>query len=111
MEQRDFPEIVKEVTISETLSKTLLIPIKHYLYNGVYKDDDGHAEIDADFSDTNWLEEYNYGNYTIENLLGVCKEFIRDLYPFLNPKKQPVARYLISQLSNWYQDDVEVTPE
>lgn len=110
----DFPTITKEVTISETLSKTIPIEVEHYFLNGIYKNEDGNAEIDADFSDTNWLTEYERENYTLEDLLKVCKEFLEKVYISdveLQKSLIKQAKFIAKQLSGWQQDDIEVIPE
>lgn len=128
----DPPEKDFDVTISQTLSKTVTVTTTNYIpgAEGVdYEPDDeggvyatGWQEPD-DTSDTNWAEEYEEdGHYTPLQLIQLLQEYLqKDLEKWKEEdKKEPhrwaatqVRKYqgLIEECEGWTEDECEVVED
>ena len=106
-DERDNPVIEREVTVSETLHKSVKVKTQNYICKGVYKDEDNTAEIDADFSETNWLQEYELNNYTLEGLLKATATFLKRVQPMFNFGDRLTIQELLNGCEGWTQDEIE----
>lgn len=121
--QPEIPEKEFEVTISQTLSKTVTVFTDDYVpgASGVdYEPDDeggycsvGYQDPD-DTSDTHWSEVYHDNDYhTPEQLIGLFKRYLeaelggkQDI-----PKSPSYLKHLIEECSDWCEDDIEYIGE
>ena len=106
-EERDNPVIEREVTVSETLHKSVKVKTQNYVLKGVYMDEDFQAEYDCDFSDTNWLEEFGQEHHTLEGLLKAVPEFLEKIKPILLAGNKAQAEFLIKECQGWTRDEIE----
>lgn len=106
-DERDNPVIEREVTVSETLHKSVKVKTQNYVLKGVYPDEDHQAEYDCDFSDTNWLEEFKQENYTLEGLLEAVQEFLKRVQPMFNFGDRMTIQQLLNGCAGWTQDEIE----
>lgn len=105
--QKELPEREFEVTISQTLSKTITIFTNDYNLEADC-DEDGCYEV-CDTSDTNWKEAYEDNLHTPAQLIKILKLVLEE-----NKKKGIVFKTegftndLIEECENWCVDDYEV---
>lgn len=106
--EKENPSITREVTISETMHRTVPLTTTNYIHNGIIKGEDWtEYEEDIDFSNTNWLEEYSDNHLTLEELLKEIPKFLIKIKPFFLYGDRMKAQYLISECMGWGQDEVE----
>lgn len=104
--------IFVDVTVSETLSRTVKIPVTNYSGESEM-DEDGFVVDNYDFSNTNFEDEYYSQFYSIEALL----EKIGNVLFYLQHKYQfkisdvSLVQDLISSCSDWIENEREVIHE
>lgn len=94
------PALIKEITVSETLSKAVQIVTQDYLFF------EGE-QISIDISNTDWLKEYLSDNYSISELLTEIPNFLKSIYPLLDRKNKAKAKHWIEACKGWNQDEIE----
>lgn len=107
-EEREIPVMTKEVTVSETLHKSVDIETQDYNLKDMYCNEDGQAEYECDFSNTNWLKEYKDEHYTLEELLQAIPEFLEYVKPMFLAGNRAKAEFFIRECKGWIQDEIEV---
>ena len=106
-EERENPVMTKEVTISETLHKSIDVETQDYYLKDMCCNEDGQAEYDCDFSNTNWLKEYKSEHYTLEELLQAIPEFLESVKPMFLAGNRAKADFFIRECKEWIQDEIE----
>ena len=99
------PERKFNVCVSQTLSKNTEVVTTNYLPE--YDDEDGKTYYDT--LDTDWKEAYAECSYTPLELIELFKKYLEEHLP--DPKDKGEyrrAKELISECSNWVEDDFEV---
>ena len=121
--QSDIPEREFELTISQTLSKTVTVFTDDYVpgASGVDYEPDGEGgycsvgyQDPDDTSDTHWSEVYHENDYhTPEQLIGLFKRYLeaelggkQDI-----PKSPSYLKHLIKECEDWCEDDIEYVGE
>lgn len=113
--EHENPEEEFEVTISQTLSKTISVFTSNYNLE-VDVDEDGRY-VSCDTSDTDWKEVYEEDHLTVEQLLNVLKEKCILEKSILESKLEQNAdtkrrirecEHYIEECEGWCVDDYEV---
>lgn len=108
-EERDF-----EVTVSQTLSKTVTVRTNDYYDEVIEEKNNGLVEHNIDTSDTDWEQAYHENDYhTPEQLIGLFKRYLeaelggkQDI-----PKSPSYLKHLIKECDDWCEDDIEYIGE
>ena len=102
--QVENPEKEFDVTISQTLSKTVTIVTTNYNY---YEDaDEDGSYVGYDTSDTNWNKEYSESYHTPLELIGILKKVLQG-----EELSQRLKNKLINECDDWCDDETEFTEE
>lgn len=102
--QVENPEKEFDVTISQTLSKTVTIVTTNYNY---YEDvDEDGSYVNYDTSDTNWNKEYSESYHTPLELIGILKKVLQG-----EELSQRLKNRLIEECDDWCDDETEFTEE
>lgn len=110
--QSDPEEKEFEVTVSQTLSKSITVTTSDYIPGGYFPetewDIDGYHTITChepdDTSDTDWRSAYNNEHYTPLGLIQEFKEMLEKNTPIPETRR----KHLIDECMNWIEDDLEV---
>lgn len=110
--QSDPEEKEFEVTVSQTLSKSITVTTSDYIPGGYFPetewDIDGYHTITChepdDTSDTDWKKAYNNEHYTPLGLIQEFKEMLEKNTPIPETRR----KHLIDECMNWIEDDLEV---
>lgn len=110
--QSEQTPIFVDVTVSETLSRTVKIPVTDYSGESEM-DEDGFVVDNYDFSNTNFENEYYSRFYSIEALLEKIGNFLFYLQHKYQFKISDVSlvQDLISSCSDWTENEREVIHE
>lgn len=100
--QHDNPEHEFEVTITQTLSKTL--PIWTDQYNYIRESDIDGEFIDYDTSNTRWKDVYEEDHHTPLQLIGLFKRMLESKEEI----SESMRKHLIEECSEWCEDDYEI---
>lgn len=109
------PEESFDVCISQTLSKSTKVITDDY-YPEKDGDEDG-SYMTANTSDTNWKAAYDKDHYTPLQLINLFRSSLSDeLNSILNKPNQDLKRKkylekLISECSDWTEDETEVVED
>lgn len=106
-EERENPLIEQDITVSETLHKTATVTTRNYILKSLCEGEDGRDEIEADFSETNLLEEFQLEHYTISELLEQTQILLKKLLPLMLAGDRTKAMGIISNCDNWIVDEIE----
>lgn len=105
--EQEVPEEQFGVCISQTLSKSTEVTTNDYV-PVVDQDEDGYYDYN-DTSDTDWKKAYENEHLTPLQLIGEFKDFLTKHLPDLKGKDEHRrAKELISECSNWVEDDFVV---
>ena len=108
--QEPVPEKEFEVTISQTLSKTVTIKtddytriVTHEAHNRIYEDY-------ADTSYTDWKQAYENNNFKLQDLLEELKGYVQSDLAMTgsNTSKGRHLKRLLAACDGWIEDDYEV---
>ena len=123
----ELPSQEFDVVISTTLSKSLSLTTTDYIPKKDYPEEGIREYIDT--SETNWHNAYtNDGHYTPRELINLFKERLSSelrvldekIEGYLSPEKDDTVEFkrllgekrylehLISECSNWMEDEIEV---
>ena len=99
------PDQEFEVTISQTLSKTVTVTTQDY--NPVFDDEIG---MYADTSDTHWHDVYEKQHYKIQDLLKALVNYVtEDLKnPELDSVKKNLLKGILEDCEGWIEDECEI---
>ena len=100
--QVDPPKQEFEVTITQTISKTL--PIWTDQYNYICERDEDGGFVDYDTSDTNWHDVYAEDHYTPLQLIALFKRMLEQKEEI----PEGLRQHLIEECSEWGEDDCEI---
>lgn len=106
-EERENPLIDQEITVSETWHKTATVTTRNYILKSISQGEDGRDDIEADFTDTNLLEEFKLEHYTISELLEQTQIMLKKVLPLLLAGDRTKALGLIQACKGWVQDEIE----
>ena len=120
--QPDIEEMDFEVTVSQTLSRTVTVTTSDYIpgASGVeYEvDDEGHTYAipwhdDPDTSDTDWKSAYESADFKIQDLIEELRGYVQDDLAKTSPNsgKGQYLKQLLAACDGWIEDDYEVTNE
>jgi hypothetical protein len=103
------PEREFDITVSETLSRTVTVCTDKYYPE--YDDETGRTY--ANTFDTDWKEIYQEGNYTIPDLLNALKELLTEKIKTCPPHSLQYYKYktLLRCCDGWTEDEYEVTED
>ena len=103
------PDKEFEVTISQTLSKTVTVTTDKYIPEGDYET----GRIYANTSETDWREVYEEEHYTITELLEHLQTFAEKELENIssNSGRSRELRRIIEACKDWTVDDYEVIYE
>lgn len=113
--EQEVPERQFDVCISQTLSKSTRVTTNDYVPE-VDQDEDGVYES-TDTSDTDWEAAYNKDHYTPLQLINLFKESLSDELNSITNKSNPDLKRkkylekLISECSDWTEDETEVVKD
>lgn len=113
--EQEVPERQFDVCISQTLSKSTRVTTNDYVPE-VDQDEDGYHDY-SDTSDTDWKEAYDKDHYTPLQLINLFRRHLSDeLNSIINKPNQDLKRKkylekLISECSDWTEDETEVMEE
>ena len=100
--QHENPEEEFEITVSQTLSKTVTVFTSNY--NLEVDCDEGGCYRNCDTSDTPWKEVYEEDHHTPLQLIGFLKRLLEGNEPISDSLK----KQLIEECDNWCEDDCEI---
>ena len=100
--QHSSPEHEFEITITQTISKTL--PIWTDQYNYICERDIDGEFIDYDTSDTRWKDVYEEDHHTLLQLIGLFKRMLESKEEI----SESMREHLIEECSEWCEDDYEI---
>jgi hypothetical protein len=103
--QVENPEEEFEVTISQTLSKTVTVFTSNYNLEVDYDEDGCYRNCDT--SDTNWQEVYEEDYHTPLQLIGFLKRLLEGNEPISDSLK----KQLIKECENWCEDELAFVEE
>jgi hypothetical protein len=103
--QVENPEEEFEVTISQTLSKTVTVFTSNY--NLEVDCDEGGCYRNCDTSDTDWKEVYAEDYHTPLQLIGFLKRLLKGDEPISDSLK----KHLIEECDNWCEDELVFVEE
>lgn len=118
--QSDQEPLQVEVTISQSLSRSVTIQVSDYATNeweDIEYDEDGHINrtkgIDYDFSDSNLKRSYEEQEYTIPELLDYLKSYlIADIAKYSkDSSKKRKLQHILKCCEGWILDETEVIEE
>lgn len=101
--QEDNPEQEFDVTITQTLEKTLTVWTGQY--NLIYDRDEDGGYVQYDTSDTYWNDVYAEDHYTPLQLIALFKRMLESKEEISDSKR----KHLIEECSNWCEVDCEIT--
>lgn len=112
--QSEIPEKEFEVTISQTLSKTVTVSTNDYEPEVVEEKHNDIYEYNAITDNTDWEQAYHENDYhTPEQLIGLFKRYLeaelggkQDI-----PRSPSYLKHLIKECEDWYEDDIEYIGE
>ena len=113
--EQEVPEKQFDVCISQTLSKSTRVTTNDYVPE-VDQDEDGYHDY-SDTSDTDWKEAYGKDHYTPLQLINLFRRHLSDeLNSIINKPNQDLKRKkylerLISECSDWAEDETEVVED
>ena len=104
-----------QVTISQTLSKTVTVNTNDYIPGNVYTEREWDGESyctithqdSPDTSNTNWKKAYEEEHATPLYLINMFKAILEDNMNIENMREER-RQYLIKECSSWIEDDYEV---
>ena len=107
--ERDF-----EVTVSQTLSKTVTVITNDYYDEVIEEKHNDLVEHNIDTTDTDWEQAYHENDYhTPEQLILLFKRYLeaelggkQDI-----PKSPSYLKHLIKECEDWCEDDIEYIGE
>lgn len=114
--EQEVPERQFDVCISQTLSKSTRVTTNDYVPE-VDQDEDGVYESTADTSDTDWEAAYDRDHYTPLQLINLFRGSLsEELNSIINKPNQDLKRKkyleeLISECSDWTEDETEVVED
>jgi hypothetical protein len=103
--QVDYPEEEFEITVSQTLSKTVTVFTSNYNLEVDYDEDGCYRNCDT--SDTNWQEVYEEDYHTPLQLIGFLKRLLEGNEPISDSLK----KQLIKECENWCEDELAFVEE
>lgn len=109
------PEEEFQVTISQTLSKSVKVSTNDYIPGEIYTEREWDGESyctvthqdSPDTSETNWKDAYKLEHDTPIHLINLFKRILEDRMNIENMREER-RQYLIEECSNWIEDDFEV---
>ena len=104
-----------EVTISQTLSKNVIVSTTDYDEEEDWDDDMGKCTT-VDTSNTDWQKAYQNNHETIVDLLCECGKMARELYDMRkdqantpeNRREMKRLQYIMNECIEWNLDEYEV---
>lgn len=103
--QVDNPEEEFEITVSQSLSKTVTVFTSNYNLEVDYDEDGCYKNCDT--SDTPWEDVYAEDHYTPLQLIG----FLKRLLEGDEPISDNLRKHLIEECDNWCEDELEFVKE
>ena len=105
----EIPEHDFEVTVSQTLSRTVTITTNDY--NPEYDEEDGN--IYANTENTDWKKAYENCDFKIQDLLEELKGYVQSDMAMTGPNtgKGRHLKRLLEACDGWIEDDYEVVEE
>lgn len=107
--QVEIPERDFEVTISQTLSKTVTITTNDY--QPEYDEEDGNTY--ANTENTDWKKAYENCDFKLQDLLEELKGYVQSDMAMTGPNtgKGRHLKRLLEACDNWIEDDYEIVEE
>jgi hypothetical protein len=108
--EETIPELKFDVTISQTLSKTVTVKTDDYI---PVKVGNPCVRIHPDTTNTDWRQAYENEHFKIQDLLQELKEYAKSDLAMsgVNTNKGKYLKKLIEACDNWIEDDYEINPE
>ena len=105
----EIPEREFEVTISQTLSRTVTIVTDDYYPE--YDEEDGRTY--ANTENTDWEKVYENCDFKLQDLLEELKGYVQSDMAMTGPNtgKGRHLKRLLEACDSWIEDDYEVCPE
>lgn len=100
--QVDPPEQEFDVTITQTLSKSLSVFTDRY--NFICDRDEDGVSVEYDTSDTNWHDVYAENHHTPLQLIALFKRMLEQKEEI----PESLRQHLIEECSEWCEDDCEI---
>lgn len=105
--QHENPEEEFEVTISQTLSKTVTVYTSDYLLEIDEDEDGGYRNVDT--SETDWKDVYESDHHTPKQLIGILKRILEThMKEGCVSLSDNLAKRLIEECNDWCVDDYEI---
>ena len=107
--QVEVPEKEFEVTISQTLSRTVTVTTNDY--QPEYDEEDGNTY--ANTENTDWQKAYENCDFKIQNLLEELKGYVQNDLAMTGPNtgKGRHLKRLLEACDGWIEDEYEVIEE
>ena len=107
--QVEIPEKEFEVTISQTLSRTVTVTTNDY--QPEYDEETGHTY--ANTENTDWKKVYEKCDFKLQDLVGELKGYVQSDLAMTgsNTGKGRYLKRLLEACDNWIEDDWEVVEE
>lgn len=100
------PEKEFEVTITQTLDKTVKVSTSDY----IIEQEGEHSCINTE--DTDWLKVYMSNHETLPKLLAILRSYIlKDLEYGDSRYSKKHLEYLLQECEDWIETDIEVIEE
>lgn len=100
--QSDPPEQEFEITITQTLSKSLSVFTDQY--NFICDMDEDGVSTEYDTSDTNWHDVYEEDHYTPLQLIALFKRMLESKEEI----SERMRKHLIEECEEWCEDECEI---
>lgn len=108
--QEPVPEREFEVTVSQTLSRTVKIKTDDYVHVVTNERHNGIHEDYADTTDTDWKAAYQNADFKIQDLLLELKSYVQSDLAMsgTHTSKGKYLKSLLAACEGWIEDDYEV---
>lgn len=97
------PEEEFDITITQTLSKTVTVVTDEYELIIEHDEDGGYRELNTE--DTDWKDVYEREHHTPAQLISILKRIL-ETGEELSPR---LKEYIIEDCENWCVDDYEIS--
>jgi hypothetical protein len=110
--EHNLPIVRAELSISETFSKSVTVPTVNYISTGIEKDEDGNADLNIDWKNSDLSEIYSERYLTLKEILEQVPKVFSEILDYqLPPNLKKRLKVLRDNCLNWDENECEIISE